>query len=217
MRVHTGLVDQSALSSKPPREVINEAIKVLQDMGMEIKKENDFKLRCTRVRRRKAGATTGLGLGSVMSVGSGMSPFTLMSSASTSKTDTRGLPLPASPSGTSILSSAGGGLKGMLLRRGSSFSATHGLQRSDSEVGSPSASTIGFGSPIPGTPNPTLVPAKEPLYGEHSVDSGDEVKFVVELCRIKNLPGLYVLSIKRLRGTVWSFKFIYQTVIECVM
>lgn len=47
-----------------------------------------------------------------------------------------------------------------------------------------------------------------------SVDIGDEVKFNVELCRIKNLPGLYLLNIKRLRGSVWSFKFIYQTVIE---
>ena len=50
--------------------------------------------------------------------------------------------------------------------------------------------------------------------GHVSVDSGDEVKFVVELCRIKNLPGLYLLNIKRLRGSVWSFKFIYQTVLE---
>lgn len=47
-----------------------------------------------------------------------------------------------------------------------------------------------------------------------SVDGGDEVKMNVELCRMKNLPGLYLLNIKRLRGNVWSFKFIYQTVIE---
>lgn len=47
-----------------------------------------------------------------------------------------------------------------------------------------------------------------------SVDSGDEVKFNVEVCRIKNLPGLYLLNIKRLRGSVWSFKFVYQTIIE---
>ncbi|KAK8861317.1 hypothetical protein IAR55_002136 [Kwoniella newhampshirensis] len=208
MRVHSGLVDQSALSSKAPQEVIAEVLKVLQEMGMDVKRENEYRLRCTRVRRRKAGATTGLGLGSVMSVGSGMSPFTLMSSASTSKTDNRGLPLPMSPS-SSLLS--GSGLKGMLLRRGSSHSSYHPSQlpRSESEP---------FGSPsIGSTPNlisTEKLPSHEPLYGEHSVDSGDEVKFVVELCRIKNLPGLYLLNIKRLRGSVWSFKFIYQTVIE---
>ncbi|WVQ94411.1 hypothetical protein IAU59_001490 [Kwoniella sp. CBS 9459] len=206
MRVHTGLVDQSALSSKPPKEVMAEVLKVLQEMGMDIKRENEFRLRCTRARRRKAGATTGLGLGSVISVGSGMSPFTLMSSASTNKTDSRGLPMPMSPS-SGLLSS--GGLKGMLLRRGSSYASQTHLPRSDSEpFGSPSLGST------PNLPSTDRLPNQEPLYGEHSVDNGDEVKFVIELCRIKNLPGLYLLNIKRLRGSVWSFKFIYQTVLE---
>lgn len=85
MRVHTGVVDQSALSSQPPKDVMAEVVRVLLDMGLEIKKENDYRLRCTRARRKKGGPTTGLGLGSVMSVGSGMSPFTSMSSASASR------------------------------------------------------------------------------------------------------------------------------------
>ncbi|WRT65436.1 uncharacterized protein IL334_002379 [Kwoniella shivajii] len=206
MRVHTGLVDQSALSSKPPKEVMAEVLSVLQEMGMDIKRENEFRLRCTRVRRRKAGATTALG--SVMSVGSGMSSFNLMSSASTSKTDSRGLPLPMSPSSGGLSS----GLKGMLLRRGSSYSSQ--LPRSESEIfNSPSIGNTPNLSSTDKFPN-SPVPNAEPLYGEHSVDSGDEVKFVIELCRIKNLPGLYLLNIKRLRGSVWSFKFIYQTVLE---
>lgn len=83
MRVHTGLVDQSALSSKMPKEVMSEVVRILQEMGMEIKKENEFRLRCTRARKRKTGATTGLGLGSVISVGSTMG--SLMNSASVSK------------------------------------------------------------------------------------------------------------------------------------
>jgi protein-serine/threonine kinase len=185
MRVHTGLVDQSALSSKTPNDVMAEVIKVLLEMGMEVKRENEYRLRCTRVRRRKAGATTGLGLGSVMSVGSGMSPFTLMSNASASRvsgrgvtrldqcranpltptqTDSRGLPMPQSPSG--LLS--GGGLKGMLLRRGSSYAAQ--LSRSESEsqsisagLASPTASSVGLSPATPGSP--TL---HAPLYGEHS-------------------------------------------------
>lgn len=85
MRVHTGLVDQSALSSKPPKEVMDEVLKILHDMGMDVRRENDFRFRCTRVRKKKAGATTGLGLGSVMSVGSGMGSFSLMGNASTSR------------------------------------------------------------------------------------------------------------------------------------
>ncbi|KAK4684404.1 hypothetical protein P7C73_g5776, partial [Tremellales sp. Uapishka_1] len=214
MRVHTGLVDQSALSSKPPKEVVVEVLRVLQEMGMDIKKENDFRFRCTRPRRKKAGATTGLGLSSVMSTGSGLSPFSLMGNASTSRTDSRGLPMPQSPS-SGLLSS--GGLKGMLLRRGSSYnsSTSPGMMRSESEImGSPSASSTGYGSPQPQLGAVVQVQVHEPIYGEHSVDNGDEVKFNVELCRIKNLPGLYLLNIKRLKGSVWSFKFIYQTVIE---
>ena len=31
---------------------------------------------------------------------------------------------------------------------------------------------------------------------------------------MRNLPGLYYLSIKRIKGNVWSFKFIYSSVIE---
>ena len=85
MRVHTGLVDQSALSSKPPVEVIHEVLRVLQEMGIEIKRENEFRFRCTRARRRKTGPTTGLGLGGVIGSGSGMSPFAAMTNASSSK------------------------------------------------------------------------------------------------------------------------------------
>ena len=63
--------------------------------------------------------------------------------------------MPSSPS-IGILSSAG--LKGMLLRRGSSQSSQ--LPRSESEpFGSPSASSLGLATPALGA---------EPLYGEHS-------------------------------------------------
>ena len=67
--------------------------------------------------------------------------------------------MPSSPS-TGLLSS--GGLKGMLLRRGSSMSSQHPspMVRSESEpFGSPSASSFGLASP-------NIDP--EPLYGEHS-------------------------------------------------
>jgi len=211
MRVHTGLVDQSALSSKPPKEVMAEVTRVLIEMGMEVKKENEFKLRCTRARRRKAGAVTGLGLGTVMSGSSLGGAF--MGTASSSKTDGRGLPIPQSPSLSSGLFSASQNLKGMLLRRGSSHASY--ITRSDSDILSlPSAKRSPSVSSMVLSPGMSPQTVHEPLYGEHSVDNGDEVKFAVELCKIKNLPGLYLLSIKRLRGSVWSFKFIYQTVVE---
>ncbi|TXT11032.1 hypothetical protein VHUM_01783 [Vanrija humicola] len=63
LRVHTGLVDQSALSSRPPPEVMAEVIRVLHGMGIDIKQETEYRLRCTRVRRRKAGPTTSISTG----------------------------------------------------------------------------------------------------------------------------------------------------------
>lgn len=197
MRVHTGLVDQSALTSRPPPEVMAEVVRVLHSMGIDVKQEADYRLRCTRVRRRKAGPTTGLSTGAA-----GLGSMSLTSAANK---NSEGRPLPSTGSGG--LS----GLKGMLLRRGSSYSSysSAALARSESDLlASVSTSTT------PQLASPNLGPTPEPLYGEHSIDNGDEVKFVVELCRIKNLQGLYLLNIKRLRGSVWSFKFIYQTIVE---
>lgn len=64
LRVHVGVVDQSALTSKGALEVMEQVQKVLYGMGIEVKRETEFKLRCLRVRRKKAGAMTGLGLSS---------------------------------------------------------------------------------------------------------------------------------------------------------
>ena len=97
----------------------------------------------------------------------------------------------------------------MLLRRGSSYSSSTHLPRSESAL-----SETNLNSPRLATP---ASPIKETLYGEHSIDSGDEVRFNIELCRLKNLPGLYILTVKRLKGNHWSFKFIYQTIIEYVI
>ncbi|KAI9248989.1 hypothetical protein EDC94DRAFT_624587 [Helicostylum pulchrum] len=52
------------------------------------------------------------------------------------------------------------------------------------------------------------------IYGDVSVDPGDEVRFSVELCRIKNLPGLYIVDMRRMRGNVWAYKFIYRTLLD---
>lgn len=52
------------------------------------------------------------------------------------------------------------------------------------------------------------------IYGDTSVDPGDEVRFSVELCRIKNLPGLYIVDMRRMRGNVWAYKFIYRTLLD---
>lgn len=87
LRYHNAVVDQLALTSKPPRFVMNEAIRVLREMGIDIRqdRDNEFLVKCVRVRRRKGRATIGLGLGSVVSIGSTMGAFTFEGNASTSK------------------------------------------------------------------------------------------------------------------------------------
>lgn len=54
----------------------------------------------------------------------------------------------------------------------------------------------------------------EPIYGDASIDNGDEIRFAVEVCRFQNLPGLYIIDIRRLRGNVWAYKFLYHKLID---
>jgi hypothetical protein len=52
------------------------------------------------------------------------------------------------------------------------------------------------------------------MYGDAQTDSGEEVRFMVEICRLKNLPGIYIVDISRLRGNVWAYKFLYQKLLD---
>ncbi|KAF9553577.1 hypothetical protein BGW38_009376 [Lunasporangiospora selenospora] len=54
----------------------------------------------------------------------------------------------------------------------------------------------------------------EPLYGEDSIDSGEEVRFSIEVCRIKNLMGIYCVDIRRMKGNLWAYKFLYHAVLN---
>ena len=50
------------------------------------------------------------------------------------------------------------------------------------------------------------------LYGGPSEDMGDEVRFSVELTRLEGLNDTYSLDIRRLKGNLRSYKFIYDTI-----
>ncbi|KAF9344682.1 hypothetical protein BGX26_004040, partial [Mortierella sp. AD094] len=63
------------------------------------------------------------------------------------------------------------------------------------------------------TPERFTLPT-EPLYGEEAIDSGEEIRFSIELCRIKNLDGLYSVDIRRVRGNLWAYKFLYHAVLN---
>lgn len=54
----------------------------------------------------------------------------------------------------------------------------------------------------------------KPIYGDPITDTGNEVRFLVEISRFRNLPGLYIVDIRRLRGSVWAYKFLYHKIID---
>lgn len=144
LRLHRGAVDQDALTSKAPNEVLLTIKESLQFMGIEMKRTHDFKLKCIRPMKRVM--ITNKRTRKISAV-----PFKLF-----------------------------------------------------------------FASSNPTIPNETNGTKKESkvMYGEQGIDNGDEVQFSVELSKIENLPGLYVVDIKRTRGNIWAFKFLYHTLLD---
>lgn len=80
LRIHHGAVDQNTITTRPPPEVIKHVCKVLEEMGIEIKAESEYKYRCVRAKRRKSGGAVGLGF-STVGGGSGLAVFTMVGSA----------------------------------------------------------------------------------------------------------------------------------------
>lgn len=54
--------------------------------------------------------------------------------------------------------------------------------------------------------------SSEVLYGGSTEDIGDEVRFSVELTRLGGLNDTYSLDVRRLKGNLRSYKFIYDTI-----
>jgi protein-serine/threonine kinase len=119
--------------------------------------------------------------------------------------DKRGLPV---PSQSSFGGATGGKLKGLLMRRQSSQVS------GDAETPSPEMTT----SPIlsPGrSPQPGEM-VREPVYGDPTQDQGDEVRFYIELTKLDGLKDTYSIDIRRLKGNLRSYKFLYDCITECV-
>ena len=48
-------------------------------------------------------------------------------------------------------------------------------------------------------------------------DRSDEVRFTVELTRLAGLNDTYSLDIRRLKGNLRNYKYVYDTIRECVL
>ena len=58
---------------------------------------------------------------------------------------------------------------------------------------------------------------QEVAYGDASQDAGDEVRFSAELTRLDRLNDTFSLDIRRLKGNLRSYKFLYDTLREFVI
>ena len=118
--------------------------------------------------------------------------------------DKRGLPVPSS----------GGMLKGLLMRRQSSQVSNPGSQPADSENSSPGYNESDPSLATPTTDQPSTTTNTNTLYGDQSQDQGGEVRFSVELTRLDRLEYTYSLDIRRLKGNLKSYKFLYDSLRE---
>ncbi|KAF7331227.1 Non-specific serine/threonine protein kinase [Mycena sanguinolenta] len=193
MRIHHGAMDQGTITTGQPPEVMRHVKEVLVGMGVEIFVESEYKFRCIRAKQRRNGKST-IGGGSQ----GGVAAFTMVGSAgSNGKVDKRGLPLPSQSA-----FSGGGMLRGLLMRRQSSqVSNAPGSTSFDADD---SLNTSGI---LTAEPTGQI----DTVYGTTTEDAGDEVRFSVELTRLNLLNDTYSLDIRRLKGNLRSYKFLYDT------
>ena len=176
-------------------------------------------------------ANTGLGLAAFTLIGSaasnGVRAFVdiicaklfvlLMMDVRIMQVDKRGLPL---PSQSTFGGATGGMLKGLLMRRQSSqVSSSADPEASSPEITPSPILSPGGGHPVP--PGATGAAAgelaSEPVYGDPSQDQGDEVRFYVELTKLDGLKDTYSIDIRRLKGHLRSYKFLYDYITQCVL
>jgi hypothetical protein len=182
LKVYNGAVDQQALTSRPPFEVFVEVKQCLTNMGLVVKVEGDYKVKCVRNKRKSKSIKATLEIDSRRKMSSGNTLRSLLRRASAQN-----------PSRESI----------------------HSIHRTSSEEEPPNSTSVISSIPELTTIYPSPPPERiEPMYGDPQTDSGEEVRFMVEICRLKNLPGIYIVDISRLRGNVWAYKFLYQKLLD---
>ncbi|KAJ7204835.1 hypothetical protein GGX14DRAFT_334475, partial [Mycena pura] len=95
--------------------------------------------------------------------------------------------------------SGGGVLRGLLSRR----------------QPSPARSTLGDNSSSPSIKHSVSTderPDVATVYGHQYEDIGDEVRFSVELTRLDRLKDMYSVDVRRLKGNLKSYKFLYDMI-----
>ncbi|GAA5903165.1 uncharacterized protein JCM6883_002717 [Sporobolomyces salmoneus] len=238
LRFHQGALDKNAVTYRSPNEVIQELKTALWNMGVDMAMEGDYKIKCVRKSRKKALATNNALRPSPLANGSNQSTSSSIGPASVSTLDRR-TGLPSSPSSPSIPQSPSMGFRSLFNRSkyasgGGGVSpslsqSTNGHSPTFSSPGSPELdplsspmttsvsqfSMLSLSNNLPPQPQAPVQPL--PVYGgDKTADAGDEVRFVVELTRVKNLDRMYCVDIKRMKGGPWSYKHVYEQLLGSI-
>lgn len=72
-------------------------------------------------------------------------------------------------------------------------------------------------SPVPANQaqfaHPTTQAQPLPAYGD-SNDQGGEVRFYCEITRVTGLAGMYCIDMRRVKGELFSYRFVYTTLLD---
>lgn len=196
INIHQGAVDPSTVTSAPPVEVMRHVLGVLQGMGVAITEESKFRFRCVRPLRRDSGASD-RSTDSEESVNS-VSSFVILSHFEYGNPGRS-----ASRTGRLITGRMATGHQSAHVPVISRHSL---LARQD-------VRTVVL-TEITAWAYLYWVHHQDTLYGDHSEDSGGEVRFSVELTEISGLKSTYSLDIRRLKGPLRSYKYMYDSLRE---
>ncbi|KAJ3128587.1 hypothetical protein HK098_004013 [Nowakowskiella sp. JEL0407] len=250
LRYHTGPMDKKALSSKPPGVLILEIQRTLEELGMEVTRDDESEFRLTVVRPRYdspsinlESITTAASTGSIGSdhesghekndsgheAKSGLFALLANNRRTSVADETLGRPSTDSSRSRSASRKSSGRRKlGVILSslpmsivRRISVLARYGRTANKGYDGSeqpPVASSsdsisideknrnsFAWNRPIP--------PPQQRHVSLYEDDRGAEVRYFVEIHKIKNLKGIYIVDFKRIKGDIWAFKRIYQEVL----
>lgn len=208
LRFHQGAVDQHALTSFSPPGVLLDLRKTLFAMGIDAREEGGsaYRLKCVRQSSKKTAAAYGM-------------PVQALHGQSLNNAGANsGLNFSQGPSGrvvnsASLAPSPSSTFRALFTRRGSSQSTTTngGMPSPALSTGSTSeghnnaealASSLARSNSTSSQSGGASVPL--PFFGQD--DPGAEVRFTVEISRIKGLPNLYAIDIRRLKGNLWSYR-----------
>jgi serine/threonine protein kinase len=233
IRLHHGAVDQMMLvTNANPLEVMAHMRVVLQGIGVELHVETEYKYRCVRPKRKERPAKSSAGPGAatfkfVGSVGFSGVGISSVSACRLSliyfQVNRRGLPAPSRN-----LFSGTGKLRGLFMRRQPSqvLAMAHPISLvqtspppSTLELSPSSTLELSPSSTLEFSPSATLKlsPDEHTIYGDRNQDLGDEIRFSIELTKMDRLSDMYSITMRRLKGNLRSYKFVYNTVRECVL